>query len=144
MPNWVCVDASFVVRLLESDSPESSPIKAWMEWHEAGRRVVSPGLLYHEVTNALHRYVVMGELSREEAVEALDAALGLEIELHQDPDLHRRSLTLAAEIMLAATYDAHYLALAERLGAELWTADARLARTAAGRTQVHLVEEADR
>jgi predicted nucleic acid-binding protein len=33
---------------------------------------------------------------------------------------------LAAAHNLAAAYDAHYLALAERLGIDCWTADERL------------------
>lgn len=36
------------------------------------------------------------------------------------------ALDLAERLSLSATYDAHYLALAEWLGAEFWTADQRL------------------
>jgi len=41
--------------------------------------------------------------------------------------LHRRALQLAEALSLPAAYDAHYLALAERVGAEFWTTDRRLA-----------------
>ena len=130
MPNSpVCVDASFVIRLLESADSHSSAIRLWIEWHEAGRPVVAPSLLYYEITNALHRYVVYGELLPEEAFELLEVALRLDITLYGDDDLHRRAWNLAKRLSLPATYDAHYLALAERLGAEFWTADKRLVRT---------------
>ncbi len=125
----VCVDASFVIRSLESADSHSSAIRLWIEWHEAGRPVIAPTLLYYEITNALHRYVVHGELLPEEASELLEMALRLDITLYGDNDLHRRALKLAKSFSLSATYDAHYLALAERLGAEFWTADKRLVRT---------------
>jgi predicted nucleic acid-binding protein len=64
----------------------------------------------------------------EEGAEALEAALALDIALYGDADLHRRALELAQRFSLPATHDAHYLALAERLGAEFWTADRRLTR----------------
>lgn len=41
--------------------------------------------------------------------------------------MHDRALSLATRFTLPATYDAHYLALAEELGCEFWTADKRLA-----------------
>ncbi|CAD7783931.1 MAG: hypothetical protein KCCBMMGE_02340 [Candidatus Methanoperedenaceae archaeon GB37] len=43
--------------------------------------------------------------------------------------MHRYALKLAKSFSLPTTYDAHYLALAERLGAEFWTTDKRLVRT---------------
>jgi len=49
----------------------------------------------------------------------------------EDPPLHRAALRIAQSCDTAAAYDAHYVALAKRLGAELWTADRRLAGHAA-------------
>ena len=122
----VCVDASFVIRLLESADPSSAAIRLWTGWHEAECPVVAPTLLYYEVTNALRRYVAQGELLPQEAAELLDVALRLDIALYGDAELHRRALKLAEILSLPAAYDAHYLALAERMGAEFWTADRRL------------------
>lgn len=42
-------------------------------------------------------------------------------------------MELAHQFNLPATYDPHYLALAEREGCEYWTADARLWNTVKGK-----------
>jgi predicted nucleic acid-binding protein len=107
--------------------------------------IAAPTLLYYEVASALRRYVHVGELQSSGVDEALDAALGLGVVLIGDDALHRRALRFADQLGLAAAYDAHYLALAERLDAELWTTDARLVRGLAGRLPwVRLIGAADR
>ncbi|MCX7689688.1 type II toxin-antitoxin system VapC family toxin [Thermoflexus sp.] len=127
MPNSpVCVDASFLLRLLLDDEVGSRADILWETWHRERRRLVTPTLLYYEVANALHRYASHGDLTPDEAEALLDLALRLDIQLIDDAGLHRRAFQLAQALSLPATYDAHYLALAERLGAELWTADQRL------------------
>ncbi len=52
--------------------------------------------------------------------------MNLNITLYGDAELHRQALNLAKSLRLPASYDAHYLALAQRLGAEFWTGDRRL------------------
>jgi predicted nucleic acid-binding protein len=125
--SWLCVDANLVIRLVAD--PTNDAIQAlWEDWVTKDRRVAAPTLLLYEVTNAVYRYQKLGYLSSTAAQFALEAALALPIELDGDPDLHWRALELAQTLELPAAYDAHYLALAERLGAEFWTADRHLAR----------------
>jgi predicted nucleic acid-binding protein len=126
--SWICVDANVVIRLVTGGEHSERIASLWSEWREDGRAIAAPTLLYYEVSNALRRYVAVGELADAEAREALDAALELGVIVLGDADLHRQALEIAKRFQLKAAYDAHYLALAERLGAEFWTTDARLIR----------------
>lgn len=124
----LCVDASVVVRL-RVDTPESERVHGlWEAWRSANRTLVASTLLHYEVANALYRYGRAGELIEEEVQQALDTALALPVQLLGDNALHVEAVLFARRAGLPATYDAHYLALAERLGAEFWTADRQLAR----------------
>jgi predicted nucleic acid-binding protein len=95
----------------------------------AGRPIVAPPLLPIEVTNILRqRTRASSGLPIARAIELLDVFLAFSIDFYNPPDLHRRALILADALGLPATYDAHYLALAESLGCDLWTDDQRLLR----------------
>ena len=83
-----------------------------------------------EVANALHRRVTQNEMSLEEAVGLAKSLLASGVELHDPPDLYGRALELASRLNQRAVYDAHYLALAETLECELWTADEMFFRAA--------------
>ena len=111
MPNsLICVDASLVVRLVMDTDDDRLP----GQWNE--------------VTDALYQYQKHQFLTSEVVEQALAASLSLPIHLHGDPALHQLARKFAQRFSLQATYDAHYLALAEHLGAEFWSADRRLAR----------------
>lgn len=122
----VCVDASFVVRLLSRGAIAVPFIDLWDRWQDLGYTPVAPALIYYEVSNSFHRSVIAGQILPEEADQSLEDAINLNIRLYGDAELHRQALTLARTLKLPATYDAHYLALAQRLECEFWTADRRL------------------
>jgi len=85
--------------------------------------------LHYEVTNGLYQQQKYGLLSPETIRDSLELALSLPINLVGEVGLHQRAREIATQYKLPATYDAHYLALAEGMGIELWTADARLVNT---------------
>lgn len=124
----ICVDASVVLRLVVDAEGSDRAAEAWSAWSAEGRLILAPSLLQIEASNALRRYEAQGWLTKDEALACLDQLLDFDIVMIQDPALSRRALELALEHDLPATYDAHYLALAERSGATLVTADRRLVR----------------
>jgi len=128
----VCVDASFVLRLLLGGPGGNRAEDLWEEWGERGIQAVAPGLIFYEVTNALYRLLAGTAAAFEETAEFLDLALALEIDTVSDAPLHRKALSIARKCGLKSTCDSHYLALAQGLDADLWTADRRLVNAVSG------------
>ena len=126
--SWICPDASIIVRLLVAVQDQA--LKQQFQQWEANYALAAPTLLLYEVTNALYQYQRHGIHSPAVTQSALLSAQTLPIQLYGDQHLHQQALQLAQQHNLSATYDTHYLALAQRLGAELWTADKKLANTA--------------
>jgi predicted nucleic acid-binding protein len=54
------------------------------------------------------------------------------VEFHEDNDLLKEAYELAVRFNRPRAYDTQYLALAERLGCEFWTADQRLVNSTQG------------
>jgi predicted nucleic acid-binding protein len=114
-------------------------------WEQAGVELLAPLLLEYEVVAVLRRAVVGEWLTTDLAVQAIKEILALDIRcVAPTLTLHERALLWAERLGHGTSYDAHYLALAEQEGVELWTADRRLANGAqrAGAHWVHWVGEA--
>ena len=125
----VVVDASLAVKWL-ADEVDSERASALLQsWGRDGRGLAAPHLLLAEVANAVHRQVVGGRLSVQVAKSLVDR-LAARVTLLEAPGLHRRAIELAGELGQGAVYDSHYLALAEALDCEYWTADDRFYRAA--------------
>jgi predicted nucleic acid-binding protein len=92
----------------------------------------APPLLWSEITAALRQRVFRGELTADLAGRSLDALHNAKIQPVGDAQLYRDAYALASRMGWAKTYDAEYVVLAQRLGCPLLTADAKLARGAAG------------
>lgn len=140
MPNfWTCVDASIVARLFTA--PDDQAVRdLWRRWRVEGRHPTAPTLMRYEVSNALYRSLRRDGLDAPAVDRTLRAAFALPIQPHGDDDLHRQAVSTAFRFGLSAAYDAHYLALADRLGADFWTTDRKLANAVGGALPwVHLV-----
>jgi predicted nucleic acid-binding protein len=139
-PLSVCCDANIVVRFITE--PHATAVQElWSEWHRIQASVVAPLLLRFEVTNAVHRIAKRDKLSLNQASAILDSALNIPIRFIDRVDIHVRALALSRELNLPAAYDAHYLALAELEGIELFTSDHRLYNNARHRYPwIRLVE----
>ena len=137
MRNVVVVDASIAIKwvLEESDSDRAEALL--IEWNDKGISIYAPNLLVYEITNALYRKVRKGEITLDRAKEALaDISLAeIDFDFSIDFALSTRAMELANHFSLPATYDSHYLALAERKECELWTADTRLWNSIRGKLE---------
>lgn len=121
----ICVDASFIIRLLVTFNPNSNYDLLWQQWQREKRQIIAPTLLTYEVSNALFRYYRVGEFTQEEMISLLDKALNLGIKLEGDEELHKEAISIAVFNSLPAVYDSHYLALAKRYSIPLYTSDKR-------------------
>lgn len=121
------MDANLITRrVLPNPSAEVS--RVWRSWITSGVRLHAPTLALYEVVNAIHQSRKAGLLADHAAARVIRSALEMPVTLHGDQELHRRALQVASRYRLPAAYDAHYVALAERLSVDLWTADARLVK----------------
>ncbi len=95
------------------------------DWAKAGIHLLAPCLLLAEVTNAVYKRVVRGELDMPIAQAALDLILGFDIEIREELGFPAQAMTLARQLGRPSTYDCHYAALAEHHHCEFWTGDQR-------------------
>ena len=128
MSGFVVVDASLAFKWLVREEHTDKALAILREWHDEEVTPAAPHLLPFEVSNALHKRVTRGELSIEGAADLIGNLLTSQIELHQPWNLHGKALEIASRFGHASAYDAHYLALAESLDCELWTADEKFYR----------------
>lgn len=128
----ICVDASVAIKLVLDEERSDRARALYSTAVQTSKPIVGPPLLPLEVTNILRqRMRTRDGLSLFAATQHLDDFLALRIEFHDPAGLHFQALVLADALGLPETYDAHYLALAEHLGCELWTDDQRLMRRVA-------------
>jgi predicted nucleic acid-binding protein len=123
--DYVVVDASLAIKWVLKEPYAEQALALAEEWAATGTRPSAPCLLLVEATNVLHRRAMLGHISLSQARQLLAGLLDLGIEIRESPQIHFRAMELAQELQRPAVYDTHYLALADILGCELWTADER-------------------
>lgn len=113
----VVVDASVLINALLINGAARARL--------ADANLQVPDLIDAEVLLVLRRVVLAGRLPEQHALSALTTSQQLGLRRHASRHLWPRAWELRSNLTV---YDALYVALAERLGATLLTADARAAR----------------
>jgi predicted nucleic acid-binding protein len=121
------IDASLAVHSI-MNTPMTSLAENVMAYFQNNRiRLYAPSLWWYEVTSVVHKYLFDGLLTEEFAQNTLKLILGLAINrVNEDDALCRAAFNWATRLTQKPAYDSFYLATAELLGADFWTADQRL------------------
>ncbi|GAB2574493.1 type II toxin-antitoxin system VapC family toxin [Microlunatus antarcticus] len=124
----IVVDASALVQALLQDASARAALR--------GDELHAPFLIDSEVLNALRGHFLGGRISDTEAALVIAQLGAMDLSRHSAVPLAERAWELRSNL---TAYDASYVALAERLGGGLVTADARIARAPGLRCSVHVV-----
>ncbi len=130
----VVVDASLALKWAIPEQDSSIALALLANWLQHGVELHALALFACEITNVLFQHVRGKRLTTDEAKGAIQRifAVGIELDALQSGETSLRALEIAEQFAQRATYDAHYLALAELEGSECWTADERLWRATHG------------
>lgn len=124
MSYWV-VDANIAVNTVNNLSDALEHF-----WERVNNEQITPcvpRLWICETTSAIRFLVSRKQLTTDEAEIALRTIHALRMEIiNEDEELSLRALEWATKLGQSRAYDAFYLALAEKLVVEFWTADERL------------------
>lgn len=125
MSYWV-IDANIAVNTVLEITEELEQF--WQRVDQEQITPCAPRLWLSETTSAIRFLLSQKEITSDEAEQALRTIHGLRVEiLNEDEELSLRALELASKLGQSKAYDAFYLALADKLVCEFWTADERLA-----------------
>lgn len=128
MTEFLVVDASFAIRLVTPHTNHDYFQNLSAQWLIQGLTMCAPSLWLYEVTSATTKLVRFGELNNQQGQELIQQLQNLGVVLFEmDTSLITRAFDWTLQLNRAAAYDSFYLALAEKLGCDFWTADQRLA-----------------
>lgn len=130
MAGEVVVDTSMAFKWLVDEDDSALADAYHRSWRAADIRIVVPCWFACELGNVLLQRVHGGRLTSIQSTQLLGFALAWVTVLDPDPEIAIRAIQIASQLRQRASYDAQYVALAERLGCELWTADRRFALAA--------------
>lgn len=134
MNNTVVIDTSIAIKWVLSEDDSVIALALLTEWISSSVRMTAPALLAYEASNTLYHNVLRGKITLETAKQGLTKVIlkAVRINSFRDKSLSTRAIEFAQQFKMPATYDAYFLALAEREECELWTADTRLWKAVQG------------
>jgi predicted nucleic acid-binding protein len=127
MSQRLVVDARCALQLI-LPGVHTAHVQAMLsDWQQRGCRLCAPTLWTYEMASTLCKAVYFRTLTDVEGRRALSLVHRLDVDLYPPDGVQtERAYDWTSRLQRASAYDSFYLALAETLGCELWTADRRL------------------
>jgi len=127
MTSYLTIDAGVAFKLIAPHPKQATYIDQFSRWQQAGYQLCAPTLWAYEITSTFTKMVHFGEMSAENGYQGIQLAYRLGVQLFApDADQALNAFAWTTRLQRAAAYDSFYLALAEQLDCDLWTADKRL------------------
>ncbi|MBK8988292.1 MAG: type II toxin-antitoxin system VapC family toxin [Chloroflexi bacterium] len=131
MTTSLVIDANLTFRYLLPGEAHEQLRPLFHQWEAQGVTLIAPTLWAYETASIISKTVHFGHLTEAEGEALLQMAGAFTVQLiPPDGELLSRAYTWTRRLNQAAAYDSFYLALAERLNCDFWTADLRLANAA--------------
>ena len=128
MTDSVCIDASVGVKWLVHEDDSVVALRLRHDIHMLGKSIISPPHMSSEMASAIHKRYYAGTMRPENARQALAMLPDVCPEAVFMSELPLQAFEIAAQFNLKWIYDAFYVALADIVGCDMWTADATLHR----------------
>lgn len=129
----VVIDANILIAFGLADEPLHTHAKEVLSaWQTANELLTAPRLFRSEITAVIRKAVYQQRMTIEQGRDMLSQLLAYPVEFHEDDALLKEAYELAARFNRPRAYDTQYMALAQRLNCDFWTADERLANSTQG------------
>ena len=128
MTRVLCLDTSVWIPYLVPEVYQPQSRKLIAEALSLSIRLVAPAFAWAEVGSVLRKKTRMGVITAEEALGFFEDFCELPINYIEEEAIRAITWKIADKYGLCTLYDAAFLACAESVSAEFWTADAALVR----------------
>jgi predicted nucleic acid-binding protein len=129
----VVIDSNILIAFGLADEPLYTQANRILSmWQTTEERLTAPRLFRSEMTAVIRKVVYQERMTLEQGRAMLAQLLNYPIEFHEDDALLKEAYELAVRFNRPRAYDTQYMALAQRLNCDFWTADERLVNSTRG------------
>jgi predicted nucleic acid-binding protein len=127
LPPNIVIDANIAVRAILPIGGKSDVLELLISWHRSRSKIFAPDILIAETVSVIRRGIFDNWITEEEGQVAVEDLYRLGVEfVPSDAGICQAALAWSGKLDQSKAYDGFYLAVAEKQGAELWTADEKL------------------
>ena len=137
----IVIDSSFFLRSLVIFNVDYALyFEQIKEWEKSKIKLYAPTLWHYEVTSTITKNLRFKTITVEQADHAFVLLSKFKVQLvRPNPKLTATAYAWTRKLQRASAYDSFYLALAQALDTDFWTADKKL-YNAVGTDWIHMLE----